>query len=150
MTTYKVPPFSMKRDQLAQFLKTHEQIRQFENLFSSVAEIYPSYISPTKHAALRQLIHLADEGGPFEAFTSGAYMETTPAGSPFPTKAVWYTDATKAAKIVEQEVAYNANKTIATSTWRVYDTDGSTVLATAIDTITYSGVFETSRSRAIA
>jgi hypothetical protein len=32
----------------------------------------------------------------------------------------------------------------------VYDTDGSTVLATVTDAITYGGVFETDRTRTIA
>lgn len=149
MATYKVPPIYIRREYLASFLKTHEQIRQFENLFDTVATIYPTYIDPAKHAALRQLIHLADGGGPFEEFASGAYLETLPAGDPYPTSATWYTSAAKTAKIVEQIVTYNPNKTIATSQWKVYDTDGTTVLATATDTIAYSGVFETSRTRAM-
>jgi hypothetical protein len=33
--------------------------------------------------------------------------------------------------------------------WKVYDVDGSTVLATVTDSISYSGVFETSRTRTI-
>jgi hypothetical protein len=36
-----------------------------------------------------------------------------------------------------------------TEEWKMYDTDGSTVLATVTDTISYSGPFETSRTRAI-
>lgn len=34
----------LSRDQLAQFLKSHEQIRQFENLFSAVDEIAPDVV----------------------------------------------------------------------------------------------------------
>lgn len=107
-----------------------------------------SGISATDHKALRQLIHLA-HNGPFEGFTSGAYLETTPAANPFPTSFIWYESSAKLKKIVEETVTYNANKTIATDTWKVYDTDGSTVLVTVTDTITYSDVFETSRTRTV-
>lgn len=107
-------------------------------------------ISETTHRTLRQLIHLAEEGGPFEGFASGAYQETLPAADPFPTSIIWWTDNTKVDKIVEETITYNSNKTIATDEWKVYDTDGSTVLATVTDTISYTGVFETSRTRTIA
>lgn len=109
-----------------------------------------SGISATTHKTLRQLIHLAEEGGPFEGFASGAFQETLPSASPFPTSVIWWTSAAKTAKIVEETITYNANKTVATDQWKVYDTDGTTVLATVTDTISYSGVFETSRTRTIA
>lgn len=107
-------------------------------------------VTPDAHRALRQLIHLAEEGGPFEGFASGAYQETLPSADPFPTSVIWWTSAAKTAKIVEETITYNGNKTVATDQWKVYDTDGSTVLATVTDTISYSGVFETSRTRTIA
>lgn len=109
-----------------------------------------SGISATVHRTLRQLVHLADGGGPFEGFTTGAYREILPSTSPFPTSVIWWTDSGKTAKIVEHALTYNANKTVATSQWKAYDTDGVTVLATVTDTMTYSGIFETSRTRAIA
>jgi hypothetical protein len=99
------------------------------------------------HASLRQLIHLA-HNGPFETFASGAYRETV--GGVFPSAVIWYNDNTKAKKIVEKGIAYNPNKTVSQIVFKVYDTDGITVLATATDNITYSGVFETSRVRTIA
>jgi len=103
-----------------------------------------------EHKVLRQLIHLTDGvGGPMEGFTSGAYREITPTGNPFPTAVIWYDDATKTKKIVEKALTYNANKTINTLQWKVYDTDGVTVLATVTDTMAYSSVFETSRTRTI-
>ncbi len=108
-----------------------------------------SGISAAVHKTLRQLIHLAHDG-PFEGFTSGAYEETLPAASPFPTSAIWWTSAAKTAKIVEQTVTYNANKTINTDQYKVYDVDGATVLATVTDTYVYSGVFPLSRTRAVA
>jgi len=114
-----------------------------------IGELDVAVVDSSEHPALRQLIHLAG-GGPFEGFASGAYLETLPAASPFPTSAIWWTDSGKTQKIVENTVVYNANKTVATDTWIAYDTDGTTVLATVVDTITYSGVFETSRTRAIS
>lgn len=102
-----------------------------------------------KHQSLRQLIHLADGGGPFEGFTSGAYLELLPSGNPFPTSATWWESAAKLKKIVEETVTYNSNMTIATQQWKAYNTDGITVLSTVTDTVTYSGVVELSRTRTI-
>jgi hypothetical protein len=106
-------------------------------------------LSEAAHKTLRQLIHLADEGGPWEGFASGAYEETLPTADPFPTSVIWWTSSAKTAKIVEETVTYNANKTINTDQWKVYDTDGSTVLATATDTYAYSGIFVLSRTRVV-
>lgn len=102
------------------------------------------------HKYVRQLIHLADGvGGPFEGFSTGAYREILPAASIFPTSIIWYDDNTKVKKIVEKTISYNTNKTVSLVSWKVYDTDGSTVLATVTDTPAYSGIFETDRTRAI-
>jgi len=108
------------------------------------------YITSEDHKILRQLIHLAEEGGPYEGFSTGAYRETLPSASPFPTSVIWWTDSGKTSKIVEETITYNSNKTVATDQWEVYATDGVTVLATVTDTVTYSGVFELNRTRAIA
>ena len=104
-------------------------------------------MTPVEHAALRQAIHFIDNG-PGSGFASGAFRETT--GAPFSSSIIWYTSAAKTDKIVELTITRNANKSIASKAWQIYDTDGSTVLATITDTITRSGIFETSRSRAIA
>lgn len=97
---------------------------------------------------LRRLTFWAEQGGPFETFTT-PYRENVLDGV-FPLKSTWYVDGTKAAKIVEEEVTYNPNRTIDTDTWRLYASDGSTVLLTAVDTIAYSGVIEASRERVIS
>ncbi len=100
-------------------------------------------ISELSHETLLQLIHFIDEG-PAEGFTTGATKTTT--GTVFPTQNLWKrSDATK---LVEQNITWTG-VVPTTIQWKVYDTDGTTVLATVTDTITYSGVFETSRSRAI-
>jgi hypothetical protein len=103
------------------------------------------------HKSLRQLIHLAEGvGGPFETFPSGVYRELNPVG-PFPTSVIWYIDSSKLQKIVEKTVVYNSKSVPTQITWKVYDTNGITIMATAIDTITYypGTVFEMSRSRNI-
>jgi hypothetical protein len=100
-----------------------------------------------RHKAVRQLIHFI-EGGPAEGFASGAFHETLPAANPFPTSFIWWTNSGKTEKIVELTVTYTGILPT-TEEWKMYDTDGTTVLVTVTDTIVYSGVFETSRTRAI-
>lgn len=108
-------------------------------------------LNPETHKYVRQLIHLADGvGGPFEGFSTGAYREILPNASMTPTSVIWYTDISKTSKIVEKTIAYNTNKTVSLVTWKVYDTDGTTVLATVSDSIVYSGLFETNRTRSIS
>lgn len=106
-------------------------------------------ISEAQHRTLLQLIHFIDEG-PAEGFTSGATKAIT--GGLFPTLIEWR----------RQDNTLLVDKTITRSggsatlikptpiVWRVYDTDGSTVLATVSDAITYSGVAEVSRIRTIS
>lgn len=105
-------------------------------------------ITDDAHASLRQLIHLAN-GGPYEGFASGAYREVLPAANPFPTQVIWWEDSGKTQKIVEKNVVRNSNKTPATVQWKAYAVNGITVVATVTDTITYSGIFELSRTRVI-
>ncbi len=105
-----------------------------------------SGISATTHRTLRQLIHFIDNG-PAEGFASGAFREMT--GTVFPSAIIWYDDNTKAKKFVEKNITYSGAFPT-TIQWKMYDTDGTTVLATVTDTISYSGPFETNRTRAIA
>lgn len=108
----------------------------------------PSFITEQQHKTLRQLIHLADgTGGPYEGFTSGAYREII--GGAFPTSVTWYDSSAKAKKYVEKLITYTPNKNQSSVTWNVYDVDGTTILATVSDAITYSTFFETSRVRSI-
>ncbi len=106
-------------------------------------------LTEAQHKALRVLTHLASGGGPFEGFATNAFRETLPAADPFPTSIIWWESSAKTEKIVERTIAYNANKTVNTDQWKVYDTDGTTLLATVTDTIAYTTVFETSRTRTI-
>ena len=55
------------------------------------------------------------------------------------------------AKIVEKHIVYNGIKEPVSITWKVYDTDGVTVLATVADSISYTNnIFETSRLRSVS
>jgi hypothetical protein len=104
-------------------------------------------LTKPQHDALRSLIHFINDG-PAEGFVSGAFREILPAASPFPTSVIWWESAAKLQKIVELTITYTGiNPT--TEEWKMYDTDGTTVLVTVTDTVTYSGVFELSRTRAI-
>jgi hypothetical protein len=110
-------------------------------------------VTESSHKVLRQLIHFIDEG-PAGGFASGAYKETLPAADPFPTSVIWWESSSKLKKIVEKTITRSGggatNITPTPIVWKVYDTDGSTVLATVSDAITYSGPFETVRTRTIS
>jgi len=107
-----------------------------------------SGITAEEHKTLRHLIHFIDEG-PAGGFASGAYKEILPVADPFPTQIIWWESSSKLEKIVEKNITRNTNQTPAVIQWKMYDTDGTTVLVTVTDTISYSGIFEISRTRSI-
>lgn len=95
------------------------------------------------HRSLLDLIHFIDDG-PGDGFASGAFKDSDPTA--FPTSEIWYKDGGKTQKIVELTLTYTGVLPT-TEVWRMYDTDGTTVLFTVTDTITYSGIFEDTRTR---
>ena len=101
-------------------------------------------ITPAQHKALRDLIHFIDDG-PADGFASGSYKETTYNGV-FPTVIDWWEDVTKTQRIVDLTITYTGAFPT-TEVWRMYDTDGVTVLVTLTDTITYNGALEATRTR---
>lgn len=112
-------------------------------------EITAGGITATAHQVLRQLIHFLDTG-PANGFASGAYQETSPSGSIFPTSIIWWESSAKLKKIVEENITWSG---IVPSqiTWNMYDTDGVTIIQTVTDDISYtSTIFETSRTRTIS
>jgi len=114
-----------------------------------LATVSGSGITESQHKALRDIIHFID-GGPGDGFASGAYREILPVGSPFPTSVTWYESAAKTDKIVSKDISYPTTKVKPTPVvWRMYDNDGSTVLVTVQDDVTYSGAFEHYRLRTI-
>jgi hypothetical protein len=104
-----------------------------------------SGITANEHRTLRHLIHFMSEG-PGEGFASGAYKTTT--GTVFPTSIVWWESSAMLKRIADRTCTWSGVNLV-TDRWRIYDTDGTTVLATVTDTIAYSGVFETTRTRVI-
>jgi hypothetical protein len=90
-------------------------------------------------------VFMLNDCGPFEGFASGAYLEVTPGGTPFPTSWTWWTDTSKAIKIYEMAVTYSGAK-ITEVIRRAYDVAGALAI-TFTDTVTYSGPFEVSRVR---
>jgi hypothetical protein len=107
-------------------------------------------LSSDDHKAVRQLIHFIEEG-PAEGFASGAYKEVLPSGDPFPTSVIWWESNAKTEKIVEKTITRNSAKMPTQIQWKVYALNGTTVLATVTDTITYvSNIFESTRTRTIA
>lgn len=106
-----------------------------------------SGITEAQHRVLRSLIHFIADG-PAEGFATGAYREVTASVPAFPTALVWWESSGKLKKIVERLITWTGSNPT-TDKWKVYDPDGSTVLWTVTDTISYSGPFETSRTRAI-
>lgn len=97
---------------------------------------------------LAMLLFYVDDG-PVEGF-AGAYKEIV--GSPWPTSITWYTDNTKAKKIVEKTIVRSAEQAPTSITWVLYEADGVTPKKTAADTITNTGapaVFESTRDRII-
>lgn len=106
-------------------------------------------ITENEHQTLRHLIHFIDEG-PGDGFASGAFKEVLPTGDPFPTSIIWYLDIVKTKKLVEKIISRNMNKTPSTIVWKMYDSDGVTVIHTIIDNFAYvSSVFEATRVRTI-
>lgn len=109
-------------------------------------------LTESAHRTVRQLIHFIDSG-PAEGFASGAYKETLPSADPFPTTVTWWESSSKSKRIVEKTITRSGggatNVTPTPIVWDIYDTDGTTKLATVSDAVTYSGVFETSRTRTI-
>jgi hypothetical protein len=97
------------------------------------------------HPAVRQLIHFVDNG-PAEGFASGAYREIT--GTVFPTAVIWYDQAGVGKKKIVEKLITWTGATPTTIVWKVYDA-AEVLIATLTDTITYSGMFETSRARTI-
>lgn len=106
-------------------------------------------LSVEDHQTLRQMIHFID-GGPANGFASGAYREIVYSTTPWPDSITWYVDASKTEKIIEKVLTRNGSQQATTVLWRLYASDGSTVIATVTDTVTYIGAVESSRLRSIS
>jgi len=94
------------------------------------------------HKIIRHIIHYIEEG-PAE----NSYKKTTWTGI-LPASEIWYTTSGMTAFIYEKNYTWTGI-TATTIERKIYDTDGSTVLATATDTITYNGIFEDTSTRVV-
>jgi hypothetical protein len=103
-------------------------------------------LTEESHKILRQLIHFINDG-PAEGFASGAYREVTSPGIT-PDGFIWWESSSKLKKIVEVTYTWSGIQ-VTSEEWKIYDTDGSTVLATVTDSISYTGAFESNRTRTI-
>jgi len=140
--------FSVPREGSVAFVKAHNE--PYYQVSSGSPWVWSAGstgggITEATHKALRQLIHFIEDG-PADGFASGAYRETT--GTVFPTAIIWWESSSKLQKIVERTITW-AGVNVTTDEWKIYDTDGTTLLVTVSDAISYSGVFETNRTRTI-
>jgi hypothetical protein len=106
-----------------------------------------SGVTANQHKALRDIIHFVDDG-PGDGFASGAYREIV--GQPFPTSITWYESNTKAEKIYETTITRPSVAKPTPIVHKMYGTDGTTVVVTIQDDITYDGLFEINRTRTIS
>jgi len=85
-----------------------------------------------------------------EGPVGAAFAETLPAGDPFPTEIIWWTDATKTKRVADLLLTRDVEMKPTQERWRTYRQDGVTVAQTVTDTITYSGaIFEATRTRVV-
>lgn len=99
------------------------------------------------HSLLRQLIHLDDADGPRGSLWASGLVKDTDSSTPFPTGTVWWTDATRTAKVADVTITRNSRRQPTVIQWKAYQTDGVTVAESYTDTITYDGISEKTRVR---
>lgn len=103
---------------------------------------------PAPSATVRSQLLAVIDRGPVDDGITSFYKEKT--GGVWPSAVTWWTDETKTKKVVEKLITRNEEQAPTVIVWRLYDVDGSTVLATSTDTITNSpAAFEVSRHRVI-
>ena len=98
------------------------------------------------HQALLDIIHFLDDG-PGDGWPSGAVRvrnNTAPNGTGW----VWYTSTALTARIIDLTITYAAGSIVpATKVWRLYAANGTTVVRTVTDTLTYVGPILTQKQR---
>lgn len=103
-----------------------------------------SVLTEAEHKVIRHLAHYLVDAGP--AIT--AYRQILPAGDLFPTSDIWYEDAGHTKKAVEKLMTWTGIF-LTQVELKLYDVDGGPLLVTMMDTITYTGVQESSRDRVV-
>lgn len=105
----------------------------------------PRTVYQLTHTALADLIHYLDDG----PAVTGAYKTTSYiAATPFVSGYVWYTSSAQTTRIVDRSFTYPSGTYLApvSDVWRVYNAAGA-VVHTVSDSIVYSGISETARTR---
>ena len=102
MAGRNTPPLGLSRDQLAEFLTSHEQIKAFENLFAIVEEIAPDVVQQAIIAAGNAQAGTAQALGALTEIAQGLAVQASAAE----TKAQQALDALAA---VRQQVDYLAS-----------------------------------------
>lgn len=101
----------------------------------------------TSNSSLNNLINFIDDG-PIDLLND-SYKEII--GQPFPTQITWYTNINKTHKIIEKIInrVEDCQPQVSSIVWNSYQSDGSTILHSIKDTISYSNNFESTRNREI-
>lgn len=116
-------------------------------LLDSVGQYDPRLAYQLTHAQLNDLIHVMSNGGPV---LNAAYKVTAYAGnSLFVASETWYTTSARTIPISQHRFVYPAASFLnpTQEVWVVYTPGTSTALHTITDTMTYTGIVETSRTR---
>ena len=103
-------------------------------------------LTPADHESVRHLIHFI-EHGPAQGFASGAYRETT--GTVFSSAIIWYDSSGIGKKKIVEKLITWSGPFPTTIAWKLYDAS-EVLLASVSDAISYSGPFETGRTRTIS
>lgn len=98
------------------------------------------------HELLQQLIHLSNDDGPRGIkWPNNLVRDVGP--TPFATASIWWTDNTRTKRIVDWEIVAGGAIFPTAIQWRAYADDGVSVIESYTDTISYAGIFETTRVR---
>jgi hypothetical protein len=105
----------------------------------------PRVVYQLTHTALLDLAHFIDGPCITGAYLTKAYVT----GTPFLSTATWWTSSAQTARLLDLTLSYPSGNysTVSTAQYRVYASDGATVLHQALDKFTYSGVLEINRTR---
>lgn len=94
----------------------------------------------------KRLLQKFMTGKPGEGWASGLYREYT--GSPWRTAQTWWTNSSKTTKIYEALYTRNSRHQATTIVHNLYASDGTTLVSTITETVTYTGPEENTRTYA--
>lgn len=102
--------------------------------------------SSQDHKTFRHLIHFINEG-PGDGFYANPFREIeSDTSGKFTKRETWWSDSNKTIRLYQTEVTRSGIYPM-TQKYKMYASDGITILNQAVDVISYQGAFETARSR---